>query len=283
MPANGDSTVGSLRFVSQNLLHGHACPASSGHCAVDDRVLLFAQQLEASRCPEVVTLQEVNAEIIYLLRRALADRCDSEYAIVWDGDRGADREAVLTTLAVIDSRRVDLAGPLRTALWIRAASSIGLVDLVTTHLASDSNDRPCDARTCPPPCRADDTLGTCQARQAVGVLEETRIPESVAVLTGDLNARPDEAAIDAIAGSGYTDTHLAAGNPECDRTTGVQCTSGRDDSSLAALRGRADAEAHQSERIDYVFFSSSSRDCNVIGPTGLFHPEPATDGPGGLA
>ena len=274
---------GSVHVVSQNLLHGLGCPERSDHCAAGDRVALFARQIEESGCPDVVALQEVNTELVGLLSGELTDRCDSGYDIVWDDDRGADREAVLTTLTVVASRRLDLAGPLRTALWVRVASPVGLVDLATTHLASSSDDRPCDARTCPPPCLIDDALGTCQARQVVDFLEENRLPSSVVVLAGDLNARPGEPTIDAISGFGYIDTHLAAGNSECDPTTGTQCTSGRDDSSLAALRGSPRAQTRQSERIDYVFYSSGSAECDVARPTGLFHPEPRKDGPGGLA
>ncbi len=282
-PADGDSTGGSVRIVSQNLLHGLDCPPDSGRCAAADRVRLFARQLEDSDCPEIVALQEVNGDLVAALRESLADTCDDAYDIVWDDDRGADREAVLTTLTVVASRRIDLAGALRTALWVRTASSVGLVDLATTHLAGSIDDRPCDERTCPPPCRPDYSVGTCQAAQVAESLNQMRSPESVTLLAGDLNARPGHETIDLISGLGFTDTHLAGGNPECDAESGAQCTSGRDDTSLDALRGASDALNRQSERIDYVFYFEGSRDCDIEAPTGLFHPEPEPDGPSGLA
>jgi len=41
---------------------------------------------------------------------------------------------------------------------VRVAADVGVVDFITTHLASSSDDRPCDRSTCPPPCRADEKL-----------------------------------------------------------------------------------------------------------------------------
>ena len=70
-----------------------------------------------------------------------------------------DREVVLTTLPVLGQERTRLAGPLRTALWVRVSAGVGVVDLVSSHLASSSDDRPCDARTCPPPCQIDEMVG----------------------------------------------------------------------------------------------------------------------------
>ena len=78
---------------------------------------------------------------------------------------------------------------------------------------------------------------------------------------------------------GFDDTHLAAGNPECDSATGGQCTSGRIDDALTDL---TDPTSRQTERIDYVLLGGP-RDCEVIGPTGLLNAEPADPpGSGGL-
>jgi endonuclease/exonuclease/phosphatase family metal-dependent hydrolase len=188
-------------------------------------------------------------------------------------------EAVLTTLDVLGSRRLDLAGPLRTGLVVRVAAPVGVVEFVTTHLASSSDDRPCDARTCTPPCEESDTLNTCQAREIVDLVEALRVDDDIVVLSGDLNAKPDEPTISAIRDAGYVDTHVEAGNDECDPESGAQCTSGRIDDSMEDL---TDPQSLQTERIDYIWLRTG-RDCRVIDPTGLFNGEPAEDGPGGLA
>jgi endonuclease/exonuclease/phosphatase family metal-dependent hydrolase len=268
-----------VRFVSQNILHGIACPADSDACDVDARVELFVRQLADAGCPEAVGLQEVNQRIADLLEAASARVCDGRYRLVHDDDPGLDREVVLTTLKVAGSRRERLAGPLRTALFVRLVSDMGIVDFVTTHLASSSDDRPCDAKTCPPPCEASDMLNTCQARQVLALAERLATPTSVVVIGGDLNAKPDEPTIAAFRAAGYRDTHVVAGNAECDAQTGAQCTSGRVDENLTDL---SDPSSRQSERIDYLWIGGS-RQCDVIAPTGLFNAEPAAGAPGGLA
>jgi endonuclease/exonuclease/phosphatase family metal-dependent hydrolase len=257
--------------VSQNLLHGASCPAESDACDLPARVALFMDQLDAQGCPDLVSVQEANERMVSLLEAEAPGVCDGAYEIVWDGDPGLDREVALTTLPVLGSRRTRLAGPLRTALWVRVAADVGIVDFISTHLASGSDDRPCDRSTCPPPCEVDDMLNACQARQVVELADEVAAEDSVVVIGGDLNARPGEPAIDALLDGGYTDTHLAASNPECDTASGEQCTSGRADDSLADL---TDPSSRQSERIDYLFVGGS-RSCDAVGPTGLFNGEPA--------
>ena len=278
-PATAADSMPKVEIVSENVLHGLACPDSSNHCQVGHRMQLFARNLASAGCPPVVALQEANREVVRRLRGPLDDVCGGDYRIVFDDDPGLDREVVLTTLPVLGRERVRLAGPLRSALWVRVKAPVGGVDLLATHLASGSDNRPCDAQTCPPPCKADDSLQTCQAREAVAFLDERRSRRSVGVLVGDLNAEVGEPTITAIQAAGYIDSHVAAGNAECDPTTGQQCTGGRDDTTVESL---SDPSSRQQERIDYVFLAPTSR-CDVVAPTGLFDPDPAVDDPSGLA
>jgi endonuclease/exonuclease/phosphatase family metal-dependent hydrolase len=259
--------------VSQNLLHGIACAPETDRCRLPQRAELFARQLAENDCPQVVALQEGNQQTAGLLRDELPAVCGGDYRIVGAEDPSIDREIVLTTLPVLGQERVRLAGPLRTALWVRLRADVGPLDVVATHLASSSDDRPCDSATCKPPCQASDTLNTCQGRQAVEILEEHRTPRTVGVLLGDLNAQPGEPTIQVVEDAGYVDTHLAADNAECDEATGVNCTGGRVDSDLSDLTNPA---SRQSVRIDYVWLATD-RDCDVEEPTGLFAAEPATE------
>ncbi len=261
----------SITIVSQNLLHGIACAEDSNRCDLPARVQLFAQQLEASGCPQLVSIQEANQQTANLLRPAVEEICGGRYNFVWDDDPSLDREVVLSTARVIHTERRSLAGPLRTAFWVRVASNVGLVDYVSSHLASSSDDRPCDATTCLAPCEPTDTLNICQGRElAAFALEVSADTDSVVVIGGDLNAMPSEATITAVADAGFVDTHLAAGNAECDAATGEQCTSGRIDDSLIDLQ---DPASQQTERIDYLFLGGK-RDCKAIAPTGLFRAAP---------
>lgn len=264
------STRENVTVVAQNILHGIACPSDTDRCKLPKRVELFIRQLREGDCPQVVAVEEADPVIAGLLRDQAKGICGG-YKVVGGDDPSLDREVILTTLPVLGEARTHLAGPLRTALWVRVKAPVGPLDVVATHLASSSDDRPCDTDSCPPPCHASDTLNTCQGRQAADLLDSHRTDHSVGVLIGDLNAKPKEPTISAILDHGYVDTFLAAGNHECDESTGDGCTSGRVDTDLSDLTNPA---SHQIERIDYVFLATK-RDCRVASPTGLFAAAPA--------
>jgi hypothetical protein len=101
----------------------------------------------------------------------------------------------------------------------------------------------------------------------------------VRIIGGDFNATPDDPAYAITAAAGYTDTHLEAGNAECEPASGAQCTSGRDDTSVAVL---SDPLSTNRERIDFLWWGGD-RACTSVAPTGLFNATPAVDAPGGLA
>jgi hypothetical protein len=271
---SGDASTAPRRVhaVSQNILHGTNCVPETDRCALPDRIDLFMRQLNDGQCPELVGLQEGNGDIVELIETRLPQICGGRYTIVHDDDASTDREVVLTTLRVLGTRRDRLAGPVRTVFWVRAAADVGIVEFVTTHLASGSDDRPCDPATCPPPCVTDEMVQTCQARQVVDHIERNAHPDAVVLLGGDLNAEADEVTIEAVRDAGYRDTHLLVGNPECNADTGEQCTGGRIDDSLEDL---GDPNSKQRHRIDYIWIGGT-RDCTAIAPTGLFNAEAAT-------
>jgi endonuclease/exonuclease/phosphatase family metal-dependent hydrolase len=274
----GARQLANVTVVSQNILHGEACPADTDKCHLPDRVAFFAQQL-GKHCPSLVGVQEANQRIVDELTKDVKSICEGAYHVVWDKDPGTDREVVLTTERVLAQQRFRLAGPLRTALWVRIATSVGAVDFWTSHLASGSDDRPCDRDTCPPPCKVTDMLNTCQGRELAELAFARRAPDRPLILAGDFNATPDSPTLQALKTHGLTDTHIAAGNAECDPKTGANCTSGRDDTSVAGL---SDPQAKQKERIDYVLLDGPPR-CKLSGPTGLFEAQAATGRPDGLA
>ena len=258
-----------MRFVSQNILHGVGCPPDSGSCRVGERVSLFMGQLLGADCPEMVTLQEANQRIVDLVA---AEAGDCGYEIVWDGDPGLDREVVLSTLEVVGSQRRVLADRFRSAYLVRVASSIGVVDFLTTHLAS-GDDRACNPDLCPPPCDPDGSLRTCQARQVLEFAQDVAVEDGVTIVGGDLNDSAGSAAVALFGDAGFIDSHLAAAHGECDPARGSNCTAGREDESLADM---SDPASRQSSRIDYLMYWAGGRSCSVAEGTGLFNAEPAT-------
>jgi endonuclease/exonuclease/phosphatase family metal-dependent hydrolase len=262
-----DTATASVRIVSQNILHGIACPPQTDRCALGERVASFLRQLEDGGCPEVVAIQEADAVVIAELE-AHVGVCG--YQVVWDGDDGVDREAVLTVLDVADSRRVPLAGGFRTALAVRALSDVGALDVITTHLSSSSDNGACDAAGCPDVCDPRRSVRECQARQVLDLVEQLDVGELV-VVGGDLNATAEDPAYRLLVDGGLVDTHLAAGLAECAVAAPAGCTSGRDGTSMTDL---TDPLSRQSARIDHLLVAPLPARCSLGEQSGPFHPEP---------
>jgi hypothetical protein len=187
-----------------------------------------------------------------------------------------------------------LAGNFRTAYRVELKSKLGPLVLVVTHQDGDSepgaDPRLCTPEVCPPPCPQDVSQQTCQTIQAAALASEGGGRKAIRVLTGDFNVPAPAERYRLIVDDGWVDSHLAAGNPECDPSTGANCTSGRDDVTTNDLKNPASVAT---ERIDYLFVKAprgckvrfdraSDRDKDRLG-TGLFADKPVTNGPGGLA
>lgn len=284
---------GDLRIVTMNILHGITCPNAPDDCQGDDRMALLGQQLQAADCPPVVALQEI-AQRTYDRVVAAPWVKECKYRIVWHDMPSVDRELVLTTLPVKNQKLTVLAGNFRGAYRVELKSKLGPLVLVVTHQDGDSqagaDPRLCTPEVCPPPCPQDVSQQACQTIQAEALAMEGGGRKAIRVLTGDLNVPAGTPRYQSLIANGWIDSHLAAGNPECDPATGAACTSGREDMSTDDLKNPASLE---NERIDFLlvkgprgckvrFDKAADRDKDKLG-TGLFAHEPVTGGPGGLA
>jgi endonuclease/exonuclease/phosphatase family metal-dependent hydrolase len=282
---------GGVRSVNLNLLHGVVCEAESNGCQASDRVALLGPQLEESDCPEVVGLQEINQQLSDLLKKAVKRLCDGAYKIAFTAPvRGVDTEQVLTTLPVKSIKVIKLSGNFRTASRVVLKSAAGPLALVVTHQEGDP-DTPFVGKcsTCRPPCSADTSPFECQTIAAADLSESISGKKVIHVLMGDFNVEPTSDRYKALIADGWIDSHLAAGNAECVPATGVNCTSGREDRTIVALK---DPNAKEAYRIDFIFVKPpSSCDLTFDTPddgdgdglgTALFFNTPTVDGPGGL-
>jgi hypothetical protein len=282
-----------LRIVTINVLHGIICPNAPDDCQGDDRIALLGQQLQAAKCPPVVALEEINDRTYNRVTAApWVKSC--KYKVVWHDMPLTDRELVLTTLPVTSQKLTVLAGDFRSAYRVELRSKLGPLVLVATHQDGDSqpgaDPRLCTPEACPPPCPPEVTQQTCQTIQAAALASEGGGRKAIRVLTGDLNVTATSERYRLLVDDGWIDSHLAAGNPECDPATGVACTSGRRDNVVDDLK---DPASKQTERIDFLFVKAprgcklafdraGDRDKDKLG-TGLFADKPVTNGPGGLA
>jgi endonuclease/exonuclease/phosphatase family metal-dependent hydrolase len=243
---------------------------------------------------------------------SLAAACGFTYGVVFDPmarrppapGRGIDEELILTRYPVLASEVLPLYSPLapfffRHVLYTRIAHPAGLFDVFTTHLASDSDlaSLPCglnalplpfESPACPAECAAfsdtmrGDTVRECQAKQLAAFVEAKHDVPEPAIVAGDFNAKPGSKEYNEFTNRGWRDSHLAAGNPECDPMTGENCTAGRIDD---ALRDLESPELNQIERIDFIFVVPPRPDSTCPGviqtsdrpgvtSTGLFAAEP---------
>jgi endonuclease/exonuclease/phosphatase family metal-dependent hydrolase len=251
-----DVTVASL-----NVLHGIFCPSGTSGCRRADRMALVRDFVVARGCPDVLAFQEVfdlsatneNAETLAAL---LTNACPAPYVHAYHDANPFDDELVFSRYPLLVDEILDLLGPLRNVLHVRIDHPIGPVDVYATHLASgsDSASSPCAGTfgPCPAECVAASasTVRECQAVQMALHIEATHDVPTLALAVGDFNSGPGSFEYQQLASRGWTDTYLAAGNPECVAATGVGCTSGRIDEALTDIE---DPALNEAERIDYVW------------------------------
>jgi endonuclease/exonuclease/phosphatase family metal-dependent hydrolase len=282
-----------LRVVNFNVLHGVLCAPESDGCQLPDRMALLGQRLEDAECPQIVGLQEVSRRVGRLVAKLpVIDACD--YEIVFGRPDALDQELVLTTLDVKAKKVVELVGNLRTASRVELTSPLGPVVLVVTHQDGDiapgepGADATCTEEVCPPPCAPGSPFLACQTAVAADLADRGRPPRAIRILMGDFNVTPASARIQGLVADGWIDTHLAAGNPECDPATGVGCTAGRRDDVVDDMK---DPASRQQERIDFMlvkppprcsaaFDPDADADADGLG-TGIWD-DAVTEGPGGM-
>ncbi|HMG25797.1 MAG TPA: hypothetical protein VKH36_03190, partial [Acidimicrobiia bacterium] len=238
-----------LRIVTMNVLHGILCPNAPDDCQGDDRIALLGQALQAAKCPPVVALQEIAPRTYDRITAApWVKHC--KYQIVWHNMPLTDRELVLTTLPVTSQKLTILAGSFRSAYRVELRSKLGPLVLVVSHQDGDpkpGDPKPCTPADCPPECPSGVTIPDCQTIQARAIAGEGGDKRTIRVLTGDFNVTAASQRYQSIVADGWVDSHLAAGNPECDPATGTACTSGRQDMNTDDLKNPASKET---ERID---------------------------------
>jgi endonuclease/exonuclease/phosphatase family metal-dependent hydrolase len=251
--------------VSLNILNGLMCPQETAQCRLEDRVDLFFRWVAQAGCPDVVTVQEVLGERVaeVVAAGAAGVACPSPYRELTD----TPQIVILSRHDAVRISSVILHGGVRLVTHARIDHPLGLVDVFTTHLAAGI-DRGSDAcgPVCPPECIAAGAQSNrdCQAVQVVDFVESVHDLGTPAILTGDLNARPDSFEYRHLTEAGWIDAYLRAGNPECDPATGSGCTSGREDQALSDLEAQADGT---DRRIDYVFVippATGSADCEPV-------------------
>jgi endonuclease/exonuclease/phosphatase family metal-dependent hydrolase len=165
----------------------------------------------------------------------------------------------------------------RHVLYARVDHPSGEVDVYTTHLSSgsDAASNNCNSFrellpgtgigprvSCPLECDSNDTVRACQAEQLALYVEQTRGANNLALITGDFNAEPGSAEYLSMTSRGWIDSHLAAHQDECDATTGIGCTGGRD-SSAESLENPA---LVVDRRIDYIFAAlpEDNNSCMIV-------------------
>lgn len=227
---------------------------------------------------ETVGPLENTAALIREWLPRLRRHCGVPYRVVFDPaaerppapGRGVDEELILSHYPIVASETLKLYSPLdpfffRHVLYARVLHPVEPVDVFTTHLASGSDlaNLPCGIPALPgppatppsPACPAEcvpfvDSVRECQAKQLALFVEARHTSPGPAFVTGDFNAEPGSAEYAEFTSRGWIDSHLAAGNPECDPVTGLNCSSGRNDDDLSDLESPA---LGQVERIDYIF------------------------------
>ncbi|MCW5892483.1 MAG: endonuclease/exonuclease/phosphatase family protein [bacterium] len=253
-------------IASLNVLHGLFCPLDTANCRYAERMALVRDWVAARGCPDVVGLQEVLEAQVPILTQGLATLCGG-YAVVYTPANRFDDAMLWTRVPVVAARVEPLLRGFRNVLITRLDHPAGPLDVLVTHLASgsDGGGAACGA-DCPAACVAAGaaTVRDCQAVQVAAFAAESTA--AVTLVAGDFNAPPGSFVHATLTAHGaWADSHLAARLAECDRTTGIGCTSGRDDDVLDDLESPA---LNERSRIDYVVLAGPPGGACAVEPAG---------------
>ena len=259
-----ESTKGagpSVRAVTLNVLHGLFCDPETDSCHAQTRSELVATALEDAGCPELVGLQEIGPRQEEVMPAAMAEVCNGDYELAWEGQPSPDRAMTFTTLPIIDRTYLDLAAFPWEAYRIRVESDLGPIDFLTTHFASSANNPDCTAEECPPPCPVGISSNECNAIEVLDFYDANTEGAVLQIVSGDLNSTPGTPTIVTFTDAGFVDAWLEAGRAECDETNEEGCTGGRDRPDNL-LDGLDVPEGRYSSRIDFIL-ARPSADCDL--------------------
>ena len=244
---------------------------------------------------EIVGPLDSAKELIEEKLAPLAEVCGFQYELLYEPApdtqfEGTDEELILSRYPIVDAELRLLHSALfqpdipllqffaRHALFARIDHPVGWIDVFTTHLSSGSDfaNNDCNSQVdlgggvvifvpCPEECYPSQTVRECQAQQLALFVETRHDVPAPAYVSGDMNAEPSSNEYEEFVGRGWIDTHLAAGNQECEPTTGLGCTSGRDE-----IGGDLEAPAlNVDRRIDFVFLvpGNHALHCKLVQAT----------------
>jgi hypothetical protein len=269
--------AGTLRIADLNMLHGLPlgnCPPETEGCKAAVRLDMVWQLLEEADCPEVVTLQEVGPAQKEGIEARIGELCDGAYAIASETGVLPTEQWVLTSLPVIETASLRLAGISRSAQLVRVDSAIGPADIVTTHFVANSIDGgPCTPELCTSGvCEVGTDARLCNAMETLELIERSADPEAITLVTGDLNDPIDGPPVRLILDAGFADVWEVAGNPDCDPGTGENCTSGQ--TGPGPYDGLDVVENVRDERIDYIL-ARAPQSCELgVASASMFAAEP---------
>ena len=245
--------VAPLRVLTLNLLHGFFCPEATDSCRAPERAQIFAEQVEAAGCPDLVGLQEIGTRLAELLPGIVETLCDGDYEMAWAASDKVEQQMVLSRRPIIEEGHIELAHFPWEAYWVRVVSEQGPVEFLTAHFASSANNPPCtpDDGECPPICAPGMITNDCHAAQVVDFFAGRTNESTLSIASGDFNATPTSPTLRTLLEAGFTDAWLAAEQPECDPQTHVGCTGGGDEPEPFEGMDTQQGPGFD-ERIDYV-------------------------------
>jgi endonuclease/exonuclease/phosphatase family metal-dependent hydrolase len=161
--------------------------------------------------PDVIGMQELRRFPSQAAR--IARRSAVPYEVVVAGKSGLkwpwEGIAVLTSMAVVGTERLDLGGEGRVAQRVTVAADGTRVDFYNTHLAE-----------------GDETLRVRQARRLLAWMSER--PDVPQVLVGDLNAGPQARSVRVLTSRWMRSAYAAVHGREPDRTVPTALRAGAD-------------------------------------------------------
>ncbi len=273
--SGGASVVEELLIINQNILHGliDEDPAADNNDRFPERIALFADALGEEK-PDVLFLQEVvgtpDDPNYPDPRAAVLGALGTDYEAVFGnflggpiGEAGLG-QMTFTRLPITKSENRSVS-QIRSVQHLALQTEHGTVDVYNAHLEGTGA-----------VLETGEDAAVAEMDAVIAFINETRDPNGLVVLAGDLNAEPDDPSIQRLLDASFIDALAEAGDPTCNQAGDPGCTN-------SEIPLGDNAERTSDHRIDYVFVTGHIGVLSVrVKEARLFFADPADIGDGRL-
>lgn len=260
-----DADTEDLVIIDQNILHGliDEDPDAANNDRIGERLEQFSHAVGAEQ-PDIFFMQEVVGDPNQDypdVRETMLGVLGADYQAVFGNflggpiDEAGLGQMTFTHLPILESENRSVS-QIRSVQHLALQTERGTVDVYNAHLEGGGAVLETDAEA-----------SVSEMDAVIAFIEETRDPNGVVILAGDLNAEPDAPSIQRLTDAGFVDAVAEAGDATCDEAGDPGCTN-------SEIPLANNPERTSDHRIDYVWVKGGAEREVEVKEAELFLADP---------